>query len=115
MGLFISSFPKLTSKAAQNIIPLILVPQIIFGGFIVKFEDINKSLFVDKDAEVPEICQVMVARWGFESICITQDKYNSYHTQKDELQKKMDKFIENKKTHVKAIGKKEYKERKSEL
>jgi len=59
IGLLISSIPKLTSKAAQNIIPLILVPQIIFGGFIVDFEDMNKVLFLDKTARIPEICQLM--------------------------------------------------------
>ncbi|MBN2790265.1 MAG: ATP-binding cassette domain-containing protein [Candidatus Delongbacteria bacterium] len=115
MGLFISSFPKLTSKAAQNIIPLILVPQIIFGGFIVKFQDINRSLFIDKNVAIPEICQVMISRWGLEALCITQDKYNSYHSQKDELQSTLDEFIENKKMHVKVMGKKEYNEKKSEI
>ena len=115
MGLFISSFPKLTSKAAQNIIPLILVPQIIFGGFVVKFQDINKLLFIDKEVEIPEICQVMVSRWGFEGLCIAQDKYNSYHSKKDELQGTLDEFIENKKSIRKEIGKKAFKEKKSEI
>ena len=115
IGLFISSLPKLTSKAAQNIIPLILVPQIIFGGFVVAFQDINKLLFIDKDVEIPEICQLMVSRWGFEGLCIAQDKYNSYHTQKDELQGTLNEYIENKKAHRKEIGKKAYKEKKSEI
>ena len=57
----------------------------------------------------------MVARWGFEGLCIAQDKHNSYHSKKDELQGIMDEFIENKKVHRKEIGKKAYKEKKTEI
>ncbi|PID30204.1 MAG: hypothetical protein CR982_01485, partial [Candidatus Cloacimonadota bacterium] len=46
LGLFISSIPGLTSKAAQNIIPMILIPQIIFGGSLIKYRDMNRSLTI---------------------------------------------------------------------
>jgi ABC transport system ATP-binding/permease protein len=93
LGLFISAFPKLTSKAAQNIIPLILVPQIIFGGFIVEFEDMNKVLFINKKSPIPEICQLMPSRWGFEAACVMQNDKNSFHGRNDEVQSRFDRLI----------------------
>jgi ABC transport system ATP-binding/permease protein len=93
IGLFISSFPKLTSKAAQNIIPLLLVPQIIFGGFIVEFEDMNRFLFINKNAPIPEICQIMPSRWGFEALGVMQNDKNSFHSMNDELQARFDDLL----------------------
>ncbi|MBU4485480.1 MAG: ATP-binding cassette domain-containing protein, partial [Candidatus Delongbacteria bacterium] len=93
IGLLISSIPRLTSKAAQNIIPLILVPQIIFGGFIVEFEDMNKLLFINNNAPIPEICQIMPSRWGFEAVCTMQNSKNSFHSKNNYLQKKFDDLI----------------------
>jgi ABC transport system ATP-binding/permease protein len=115
LGLLISSFPKLTSKAAQNIIPLILVPQIIFGGFIVEFEDMNKSLFIDKNSKIPEICQLMPSRWGFEAVCTMQDAKNSFHAENDALQKKFDDFVEKEEEITEKYGRKAYSEQKAGL
>ena len=93
IGLLISSIPGLTSKAAQNIIPLILVPQIIFGGFIVEFEDMNKMLFVSKKSPIPEICQIMPSRWGFEALTVLQSEKNSFHSGHDDLQRRFNELI----------------------
>jgi len=115
MGLAISAIPKLTSKAAQNIIPLILVPQIIFGGFIVEFEDMNKLLFVNKKSPIPEICQIMPSRWGFEALCLMQDAGNSFHHSYDNVQKKLDDLILNEKEYTDKLGRKGYKKEKNIL
>lgn len=115
MGMAISSIPKLTSKAAQNIIPLILVPQIIFGGFIVEFEDMSRFLFINKSAPIPEICQIMPSRWGFEALCIMQDSKNSFHSRYDSVQKEFDDFIINEDELKKELGRKEYNNKKAEL
>jgi len=80
IGLFISAIPRLTAKAAQNAIPLLLVPQIIFGGYLVEFKDMNKVLAFDKSAPIPEICQIMPSRWGYEALAVLQDRKNSYQT-----------------------------------
>ena len=115
MGMAISSIPKLTSKAAQNIIPLILVPQIIFGGFIVEFEDMSRFLFINKSAPIPEICQIMPSRWGFEALCIMQNSENSFHTRYDSVQKEFDDLILNEDELKKELGRKEYNNKKAEL
>ena len=93
IGLLISSVPGLTSKAAQNIIPLILVPQIIFGGFIVEFGDMNKMLFISKKSPIPEICQIMPSRWGFEALTVLQSENNSFHPGHDDLQLQFEELL----------------------
>jgi len=115
IGLLISSIPKLTSKAAQNIIPLILVPQIIFGGFIVDFEDMNKVLFFNEKAKIPEICQLMPSRWGFEAVCIMQDTKNSFHSKNDALQSDFDSLVSNEDEIKDKSGRDEFSKRKAEF
>jgi ABC-type multidrug transport system ATPase subunit/ABC-type multidrug transport system permease subunit/putative methionine-R-sulfoxide reductase with GAF domain len=115
IGLLISSIPRLTSKAAQNIIPLILVPQIIFGGFIVDFEDMNKVLYIDKKAKIPEICQLMPSRWGFEAVCIMQDSKNKFHTKNDALQKEFDDLISHESEYKAESDNEAFESRKSDL
>ncbi len=106
MGLAVSSIPKLTSKAAQNIIPLILVPQIIFGGFIVEFDDINKSLSFNDSSPIPEICQLMPSRWGFEALCLMQNEKNRFHSDFDAVQRKADDLLSNQEMYRKRMGRK---------
>ncbi len=43
MGLFISSLVE-DGKTAANIVPLILIPNIILGGALIKYEDMNHDL-----------------------------------------------------------------------
>ncbi|MBN2858059.1 MAG: ATP-binding cassette domain-containing protein, partial [Candidatus Delongbacteria bacterium] len=115
IGLLISSIPRLTSKAAQNIIPLILVPQIIFGGFIVEFSDMNKVLFINKDAPIPEVCQLMPSRWGFEALTVMQNDKNSFHSVNDQLQKELDELLLNEREIRKKEGRKFFEEKKGRL
>jgi hypothetical protein len=66
-----------------NAIPLILIPQIILGGALIKYEEMNKNLDLvysvgrwlkkaGNDEEnvsklkVPFICQFMPLRWSYE-------------------------------------------------
>lgn len=114
VGLFVSSIPNLTSKAAQNIIPMLLVPQIIFGGYLVSFKDMNKYVFINKKNPIPEICQIMPSRWGFEAITILQDYYNSFHTRKDKLQNELDEFINSRDKFISKFSEDEYDLRKRE-
>lgn len=115
MGMAISSIPKLTSKAAQNIIPLILVPQMIFGGFMVEFEDMSRFLFINKSAPIPEICQIMPSKWGFEALCIMQNSENSFHSRYDSVQKEFDNFILNEDELKRELGRREFNNKKAEL
>ena len=69
-GLFFSSIIK-SLTAAYNLIPILLIPQIILGGGFIDFDKINKDLyFFDKKSDialtlgkVPEISNLILARW----------------------------------------------------
>ncbi len=85
IGLFISSIPGLSSKAAINIIPLILIPQIVFGGGLIKFQEMNQQLVTFENSPIPEVCQLMPSRWGFEAILVYQAEHNRYHPAIDNI------------------------------
>lgn len=93
IGLLISSIVR-DSKTALNIIPLVLIPQIILGGALIKYEEMNHNLdvvfsirkWLTKNGEalpekpsalkVPLLCELMPLRWSYESIVLTQDTLN---------------------------------------
>ncbi|MDT8401978.1 MAG: ATP-binding cassette domain-containing protein [Bacteroidales bacterium] len=58
------------------LIPLILVPQLLLGGAMIKFDDLHKS-FTNK-IYVPIIGDVMATRWAYEAISVDQFKNNRY-------------------------------------
>ena len=89
-GLLISSMVR-SPKTAVNIIPLILIPNIILGGALIKYDEMNRSLdiiqnirqwFADDDDEeasrlkVPAVCHLMPLRWSYESIIIEHAENN---------------------------------------
>jgi hypothetical protein len=43
LGLVVSSLVD-NPKTAANIVPLVLIPQIIMGGALIKYEDMNRNL-----------------------------------------------------------------------
>ena len=63
LGLFISSLVS-TSEAAMGLIPLILIPQVILGGLITIFENMNVFEKV--------IAAFLPTRWSFEAINIIE-------------------------------------------
>jgi len=78
IGLFVSSIPKVTSKAATNLIPIILIPQIIFGGALITFEQMNKQLKLYENSPMPEVCNFMPTRYGFEAMVTYIGANNKY-------------------------------------
>jgi len=58
------------------LIPLLLIPQILLCGVIVKFDDLQDKI-ADKDA-VPIVGELMVSRWAFEALAVEQFKGNGY-------------------------------------
>jgi ABC-type multidrug transport system ATPase subunit len=84
LGLLISSLVKST-KTALNTIPLALIPQIILGGALINYEEMNfnYSIFNTKAEEnqrskmqVPFICNFIPLRWSYESLIVAQDTLN---------------------------------------
>jgi ABC-type multidrug transport system ATPase subunit/uncharacterized tellurite resistance protein B-like protein/ABC-type multidrug transport system permease subunit len=84
-GLLVSALPNLSSKAAFNIVPLILIPQIIFGGALITYSKMDHLKF-KPEREIPEICQIIPARWAYEGLMTMQDAYNRFQSKDDALQ-----------------------------
>ncbi|MGV8095969.1 MAG: ATP-binding cassette domain-containing protein [Mangrovibacterium sp.] len=75
MGLNISSaFDSVVT--IYILIPLLLIPQILLCGVIVKFDDLQDKM-ADKDA-VPFVGELMVSRWAFEALAVEQFAGNKY-------------------------------------
>jgi hypothetical protein len=58
------------------LIPLILVPQLLLGGAMIKFDDLHHS--ISKKIYVPFIGDIMVTRWAYEALCVEQFKTNKF-------------------------------------
>lgn len=70
------------------LIPLILVPQLLFSGVVVDFDKMHNK--IASDMEVPVIGEFMASRWAYEALAVTQFKDNPYEKhffQYEQLQK----------------------------
>ena len=75
LGLNISS--GLNSVVAIYVlIPLILVPHLLFSGVIVNFDKLHRA--IASQEYVPRIGDLMVSRWGYEALAVNQFKNNDY-------------------------------------
>lgn len=62
--------------AIYILIPLMLVPQLLFSGVIINFNKMNPSISSQK--YTPIIGDGIVARWAFEALSVAQYKRNKY-------------------------------------
>ncbi len=109
IGLLISSLVS-ESKTAVNIIPVVLIPQIILGGALIKYEEMNKNLdFIysvgrwfsehpeagqpRSDLQVPLICEFMPMRWSYEALVFAQAKYNPLSGRQDQIQQQINELV----------------------
>ena len=76
MGLNISSSFN-SAVTIYILIPLLLIPQLLLSGVVISFDKFNPS--VSAVDGVPVIGDLMVSRWGFEAILVSQFKYNEYN------------------------------------
>jgi ABC transport system ATP-binding/permease protein len=75
LGLNISSAFN-SAVTIYILIPFLLIPQLIFSGVIVKFEELNPA--ISSYTKVPIIGEVMASRWAFEALSVNQFKNNKY-------------------------------------
>ncbi|MDQ6625450.1 MAG: hypothetical protein M3Y69_04815, partial [Verrucomicrobiota bacterium] len=107
------------AKSAANIVPLILIPQILMSGALLKFEDMNRNLgFVysmsrwfsehpdeekskkmDSKLQVPFVCQFIGMRWSYEELVVAQAKLNPLTQRQQRVQREIDKLVTSK-THT---------------
>ncbi len=75
LGLNISSAFN-SAVTVYILIPIILIPQLLLGGVLVKFDEINPRLA--SLGKVPFFGDVMTSRWAFEALAVAQFKDNAY-------------------------------------
>jgi len=61
------------------LIPLLIIPQLILSGVVVKFDKLNP--LIGNTATVPFVGDIMASRWAFEAGMVTQFKDNRYEQQ----------------------------------
>lgn len=67
LGLLVSMLVK-TTVAAYNLIPLLLIPQIILGGAFLPFSNMGKEIYLweDRGSQMPLMAKVIPATWIYE-------------------------------------------------
>jgi len=113
LGLLISSVVA-DSKTAANFVPLVLIPQLIFGGALIKYEEMNKDLDViytvrrflsthpgihdatsrdDAILRVPIISRFVATHYSYEALIVAQAKLNPLAIRQERLLKKIDALV----------------------
>ncbi|HET9419084.1 MAG TPA: ATP-binding cassette domain-containing protein [Chthoniobacterales bacterium] len=117
LGLIVSSLVA-DPKTAANIVPLVLIPQIIMGGALIKYEDMNRNLALlyslthwfsehpsqeqtkkmASKLEVPLICQFIAMRWSYEEMIVAHAKLNPLTRRQDEANEQIQELAPKMKT-----------------
>ncbi len=58
------------------LVPLILIPQLMFNGITISFEKLNPS--ISNVEKVPVLGELMASKWAYEAIMVNQFKNNAY-------------------------------------
>ncbi len=75
LGLNISAGMR-TAVSIYILIPLLLVPMLLLGGAMIRFDDLHRS--ITRRIHVPVIGDVMATRWSYEAIMVEQFKGNRF-------------------------------------
>jgi len=113
LGLVISSIVG-DSKTAANFVPLVLIPQLIFGGALIKYEEMNKDLDViytfkrwftthpeipdadrrnDAALRVPLISKFVATHYSYEALIVAQAKLNPLAVRQDQILKQINQLV----------------------
>ncbi|MFT6882834.1 MAG: ABC-type multidrug transport system ATPase subunit [Marinoscillum sp.] len=69
------------------LIPFILVPQLLLGGAMIKFDELHSS--IAKQSNVPIVGDIMASRWAYEAMAVAQFKHNDYQKHFFKAEKEM--------------------------
>lgn len=89
MGLIVSKNIK-SAITAYILIPILLIPQLLFCGVIVDFDKLQSG--IRKDSNVPFLGELMISRWAFEALAVAQFKDNEYEKIFFEVEKNMSRY-----------------------
>lgn len=76
IGLNVSSAFK-SVVTVYILIPIILIPQLLLGGVVVQYTNIN-PVFKNQDGKVPMVGEFMASRWAFEGLMVEQFSDNVF-------------------------------------
>ncbi|MFN0031026.1 MAG: ATP-binding cassette domain-containing protein [Flavobacteriales bacterium] len=65
-----------SAKVIYIIIPILIIPQLLFSGVIVRFDRLYPAMA--SQSRVPLIGNVMVSRWAYEAMAVYQFKNNNF-------------------------------------
>lgn len=69
------------------LIPFILVPQLLLGGAMIRFDELHQN--ISRQTVVPVVGDIMASRWAYEALTVTQFKHNQYEKHFFEIEKEM--------------------------
>lgn len=75
LGLMFSGMIK-DRSAVINILPLVIIPQIMFSGVVIEFAKMNPLLRINKIADIPEFCHLIPSRWLVEGLVVGSVRHN---------------------------------------
>src|SRR3954470_21865941 len=122
LGLVVSSLVS-DPKTAANIVPLVLIPQIIMGGALIKYEDMNRNLALvyalthwfkehpnkeqgkkmDSKLQVPFVCQFVAMRWSYEELVVAQAKLNPLASRQERVNREIHRIVDRKDQSAEAM------------
>ncbi len=104
LGLLVSALVP-NSKTGAMLVPLILIPQLIFGGALIKYEEMNRDPSIlyafqrwfaakrqptdmegDKKLSVPVISRFVATHYSYEALVVAQAKLNPLAIRQQRLQ-----------------------------
>ncbi|MBK7383728.1 MAG: ATP-binding cassette domain-containing protein [Flavobacteriales bacterium] len=65
-----------SAKVIYILIPVLIIPQLLFSGIIVKFDKLHP--WFASERSVPLLGNVMASRWAYEALAVTQFMENPY-------------------------------------
>jgi ABC-type multidrug transport system ATPase subunit len=67
-----------SAKVIYIMIPVLIIPQLLFSGIIVKFDKLHP--WFASERSVPLLGNVMASRWAYEGLAVTQFMGNAYES-----------------------------------
>ncbi|KOY84680.1 hypothetical protein AD998_19800 [bacterium 336/3] len=77
LGLNISSAFK-SVITVYILIPLLLIPQLVLGGIVIRFDKVNPDFKGSPNDHIPWFSEFLASRWAFEALVVTQFRDNLY-------------------------------------
>ncbi|MCS6794838.1 MAG: ATP-binding cassette domain-containing protein [Raineya sp.] len=77
LGLLISDAFK-SAITVYILIPLLLIPQLVLGGIVIRFDKVNPDFKFSAQDHIPWFSELLASRWAFEALMVVQFKDNRY-------------------------------------